>query len=555
MLAIRLNGTLLDLYPNTELSIELNSTLYLGEDVEVMQGSFAFPISLPLSPDNNVSLNYPSALDNPSTFLSNQSCEIYFKGNLLLKGFLTVKECSKYSAKVEIIFNPFKALAKSKLNVLDMGIYNFPATLQDNLNLMESTALAPDAYPFIYVPVLNTGWDDTSSYNTVTTWQNYWDSRSQHNSIPKPYFDNTSIVTPFLKISYILNRILSLAGDNLKDEVFRHTELNRLCVYHNHNIMTDSGIVDSIELNKFLSTTETSAFLKKLLRHYNCGLFYDFRFNEIKIRSAADIINMGIVEDITDKVGYSYSISSLVDNIRSFKNKNNIDIIDTSQMTTYQINNFNQIATQGEGIYKLGNRIFIYKYGPLYDRIIEMSGKDDIVYIADTGTDYESDLTILNYAKFYIDTHTVDDLEGAVIAYKKDDELDNDYIIVYRGTVLNNAEYWGPTSNPDLVDFKGRAVHIGNNLNISGAISYPAEYSHRWAGNNGVYEKFWKPSLNYIQNKTIIKRPIQLEIEDIYSFQFDKKYRIDNQVYLAKSLKLKITNSAIKDAEIELIKL
>ena len=126
MLQISINSSLLDIYEDTALSIELNSTLYLGEDVDVMPGSFTFPFDVPLSPKNNATLNYPHAYDNPASFLTDAPCEISFEGTLLFKGFASVREASNFRAKIEVIFNPFKAIKDTPMNELDMGTWDFP---------------------------------------------------------------------------------------------------------------------------------------------------------------------------------------------------------------------------------------------------------------------------------------------------------------------------------------------------------------------------------------------------------------------------------------------
>ncbi|MEO7174214.1 MAG: hypothetical protein ABI002_00385, partial [Saprospiraceae bacterium] len=59
MIGIKIRGSFLDLFPSTTLSIELNNTIFLGDNYDAIPGSFAFPIDIPLTDKNNSILDSP----------------------------------------------------------------------------------------------------------------------------------------------------------------------------------------------------------------------------------------------------------------------------------------------------------------------------------------------------------------------------------------------------------------------------------------------------------------------------------------------------------------
>jgi len=105
MIGIRIDNTFLDLYGNTSITFDLNTPVFLGEDVEVLPGSFSFPINLPATTRNVRTLGYPQVEDNEDRFRIDEPCEVLVDGNVLFRGRLTVRSASFKTIRIYILIN------------------------------------------------------------------------------------------------------------------------------------------------------------------------------------------------------------------------------------------------------------------------------------------------------------------------------------------------------------------------------------------------------------------------------------------------------------------
>jgi hypothetical protein len=79
------------------------------------------------------------------------------------------------------------------------------------------------------------------------------------------------------------------------------------------------------------------------------------------------------------------------------------------------------------------------------------------------------------------------------------------------------------------------------------------DYTLKWKGIDGLYNKFWKGWAEFLINDIPSKRVGYWSIVDLLNFNYKKKYRIDGVLYFIRKLSFTVTDR-INPAEIELMK-
>jgi hypothetical protein len=111
-------------------------------------------------------------------------------------------------------------------------------------------------------------------------------------------------------------------------------------------------------------------------------------------------------------------------------------------------------------------------------------------------------------------------------------------LLIYRG--LDATEYPGyryPFATPDVYDTRG--VKVGT-------------HSLRWDGEHGLYEKFWRPWLDFLGSTRKVTRSLRLNAADIFNLDLTKQLRIENINYLIGKINVAITMQGITPARAEL---
>jgi hypothetical protein len=553
MIGIKIKGQNLDLYENTTLSIEMNSTLYFGEDVDVMPGSFAFPFQVPLSPKNNELLNYPHTYDNSDFFAQNESCEVYFEENLLLKGFLSVKEATNHKAKIEIIFNPFKGIKDMPLNELDMGRFNFPTDQQAAWDFMTDTAYNPDNHIFVYVPTVNK-WLEQNGYIYEPS---HPDIRNRFQFLnfglggnkPTATFGILDIITPYLKLSYIVKKIFENIKMDAALDFFENKELDNLLLYSEFDINTPSLLPKNFDLKNLVTSTPVGTWLKVVFRRFNCGFFYDTLFSSVSIKSFNQVLTQSEIINFTEKASSEYAINRKITGLKKIKNTpNKLRKFDPTKITTVSVTNYNQIPTNSTHIYTIGQESYLGIVNSNTKKITASTDlSNEILIDLKANKEYESaietaDTYYLRFGNGLLQEHWLG------IDFFNDNK--KNIIIPYRGVMkYGNSEF--PSADPNLIRPDGKPVRIGNENGT--ILPQLAKISHRWEGDNGLYATFWQKAIELINSTKEQKIKILLSVEDFINFRFDKRIMIHNQLFLVKKINLQLTNKGISPCDFELI--
>lgn len=259
------SGEFLDTGSGLNLQFELNNQVFSTSDTTTLPGSFSFPVEVLLTPNMRKQLAFPDRIDVASRTSTYEGVTIYAGGVPFIEGTLRVTQTSKSRIRLQLISNPIASLKSKKLTELD---FEGPRVVAPSSwpDYMFDTADDPESFDFAFFHVFNDSVNP--SFNTF-------------DDIAETFTPTGSIVTPFMRLDYLLNRMFALTGYQFaNDWQSNNLELGRLYVFNNVDVrvLTETdphtpALPDEFELNKHLPPIPCSEFLKKLLAQWCLGLF------------------------------------------------------------------------------------------------------------------------------------------------------------------------------------------------------------------------------------------------------------------------------------------
>lgn len=94
---------------------------------------------------------------------------------------------------------------------------------------------------------------------------------------------------------------------------------------------------------------------------------------------------------------------------------------------------------------------------------------------------------------------------------------------------------------------------------FDGSSSYPHalietdNYSLSWYGTKGLYEKWWKDWIRYLQRRRLLTLPVDFHLRD-FPVDFTRKVRFDRSSFLIKSISTTLTMTSISESQVEMEK-
>ena len=566
MIGIRVRDSFLDLPPDAAITFELNSPAYFGEDIDVIQGEYSFPINIPLTPRNRGILRNPQVIDNILRHPTDLQCEIWSAGMPLFRGTFSVTSSTRTEARCQVIMSPLKNLKDTKLNELPLGEVNFESFgsgMAANLAYAKETATNPDLYNCIFFPVWNWQFDGRDEYdNTRPEFQNYYDIYDEkfinHPDIP---------AMPFVKLDYVLQRGAAVIGYSFVNSFQNSVELRNLVLYNNydmHVLNADDVRVRPTSVNykeHVNPDTYYTDLLKQTCRNFCLAPFVDYWDRVFDLIPLKDLLLADPRHDWTDRLSYDYELDTVVDIPGRFgyegiyEDAPTEEFFEPQQAIDYeQASIFTTTSLSPLGIY------LEYITDQAWELVLEdgdllrrLKGYAMPPYIADADNtdEFRSSLKTMftpivgvaeggpnSYtAKFPVITQ-----EGS--GYNKKTAID-DILLFYRG--FETCSKPGKT-----YPFAGSTIYNGDRTvtNVDGS---PAQYALTWRGPNGLFEKWWKPWYNRLLRKKNLKATLRLSEGELRAFNFKHRVRIGNQVAFVKKMKVTLTHAGIQPIEAEFV--
>lgn len=514
MLAVKINNAFLDLYPNTTISFTLKNLMYLGGATDIIPGSYSLPFTIPLTDRNKRLLKHPGQIDNTLDFIEDEVAEIWFSGIPLFTGIGHVQEAGDHTAKLFIVLNPFATLKDKKLNAIELGGDRSLGTeiiAADMITHAKDTAITPRNYDYIFFPVRNPCFFDED--NIPPGGVSLYEIQNFYNIFVGAFAESIENRTamPFVKLSYLLQQLFLEVGYDLHNDFQSDDELGQLCIYNNYSIyeQTDQWAT-TINLQSHVSDSKATDFLKFIIQNFCLGLFYSPFDKVVKLIPLRDILSKPHQYDWTDKAvdTQNISIERKYPGIFSYKE-------DKDDKVSFNKENFS------------------------YD-----SGLNDIALTTNVGTLIEDNnisnhgTTIIPIYKFLIMPEI--QIFGTIPHNPDHIHPFKDKLMFYRGMEYDTDFELYPFANNDVYDSFG--IQQWN-------------YSLLWNSPYGLYEKWWKEWLLFLQHKKEVETTLCLTIRDLLNFNFEDKIRIDNMNYFVKELSVTLTQKGIQPVSAKLVTL
>jgi hypothetical protein len=565
MLGIRIKNEFLDLYSNTRLQFELNSPMYLGEDIDIIQGSYSFPATVPLGGKNRRLLNYPNLIDNADDLMKDEPCEIYVEGMMLFSGLLSVRSAINNQAKIYMIVSPLSQLKDVNLNELDLGTENMGGDVASILAKAKDTTTSPESYNYIFFPVYNRDFffgnsDYGDPVDGKGEYQNFWDVDTQAFVIDA---DN-NIFTPFVKVNHILKTGIEDQGFTFTNNFQKSTELQRLVMYNNYSSVADDKPLLDINLADHVNPdTSFSDFVKRLSRNFCLGLFGDFQNETFELTPLKDIINLPPKWNWTSKASGTYTLEANEDIPGLFKYESPYEAAPDGQKFS---ESYDQIDWEDETSDIAGYTT------PLTNKKVYETTTDTVYSYVETSLGVVGPILFRRHIGYYkADERRKEKYEaemktlyminriskigvggtnwlipsisqtGGILGEK---ESFDDRLILYRG--MEN------TANDDLYPFAANNIY-NYDKNVSQIGGSDVNYSLMWDRDAGLFNQWWKDWYAVFDKRRMSIYKLNLSVKDIISFSFKDRVVIKNMEYYVKRLKISISMKGLEQTEAELI--
>lgn len=593
MIGIKIKDTFLDIFDRTSIAFELVSPLYFSDDVDVIQGSFSFPVNVPLTTRNRVLLEYPDLIENDSLLLKDEPCEIWSNGNPLFKGLAYVRNGSNYQAEIYILINSLSPLKNIGLNELPLGAADLGATQPLVLQNIKLTTIYPDSFNHIFFPVWNPYfYDDKSSLGFAhDTFQNPWLNASH--AFTAGTVSDDYIFTPFIKLNYILTKMFESQGFGLSNKWQTTHELRRLVLYNNFSISINGFIAPAVDYTNHVSNTKCSEFLRKLKGLFNLGIFTNYFKQETEIIAAKDLLTMPPKYDWTKVTEHNYT-KSQEDNLAEqfcYSDPINAIVPDLSKVPVVLSSGF-PADSDVEGLYfDSAHERFIY-HKPINGAIPAVNIHvtiDDCFDIFSNHPNIDSDnfdLYRMSRRSDILNTYSnglrtlpscrvffggTSGVPGYIPCINQKGYADNpkvpmeDYLLFFRGVRGDFGIPWSyPVASSELTDMTGSNFRVGWAASGIGAPANTAEpvdskYSLHWKDEDishpdtGLYRAWWGPWIDMLQRAKYVQRRIFLSETDIINFSFKDKVRIANMDYFVQSIRVSLTNDGLQACDVSLV--
>lgn len=563
MIGVKIKGQWLDLKPGTTLSFELNSPIYLGDDTDVLPGSFSFPFDLPLSPHNRRLLRNPDLLDSDEDLLKDEYCEFWAGGFSLFQGKLSIKDCTPAYAKAYLQLNALKDLKDKKLSDINFPMVTLGATAADALAHAKNTALNPANYDYIFCPVYNPDFLETkteSEFNySKNEYLNYYNVDTQS-------FESVGAAMPFLKLDYVLRKGLSEIGYTFNNTFQTDEELKRLVLYNNFSIIKADGNWNTqVNLKQHVnSDTKYTDLLKQVCRLFCLAPFTNIFDKTLDLVPLKELLKLPVKDDWTSKTSAEYTKSEEANYPKIFRFKSAYEgttdaWVERKYTWDEEIRNYLDMDS-----FAYDRTYYEYGHESWYN-VLEATPGEQGVFIGnrfvpevDTGKkegfDFESELGIMfneitylqegNFSKRWLVPFVKE--QGTKDA--KSPQNFRNRLMLYHSMLKSSANINSPAAGPLYPCASTNIYDLDKNV-ITGE-----QYSLNWL-RPGLFNTWWKGWSERLQRKRDVKVKLRLTLRDLLNFDFKYRVKIRNQEYFVKRLRVTFANTQILDIEADLVSL
>lgn len=531
------------------LGFELNNQVFSNSDSSVLPGQFSFPTEAPLTPWNEVELDYPHLVTNAANWKKYEGVWVELYGVPMFYGTLSIRSANPKRVSFTIVANPLSALKQVPLNTLDLGGDRVFADEAAVLTHAKATALAPLDYDYVFFPVFNPDFIAHPDYSKPKSYyQNFYDPATGAFQVDHDY----PALMPFARLEYVLQQIFSGQEFFFQNRFQIVDELRKICLYNNRSLWTSEGLDTTINLQNHVSETASTTVLRKVMSAFNLGLFTRIFSKTIDLVPLRDIVARPPAHDWTQyAVGEPETEGN--EEQADYLCWKTDDADGAFEWYAKQVKpdpadvdgtiNTSDLATIPDGIYYVEDQHAYFSVGARLKHLYTTLG---CAPVESGKKKFEAEATAMWDAHLrweaYVGTAPFDAgmrkmphirTQGTV-SYEVPGDPDPetistsnkvpDRLTIYRGMY----DVWAGTDDYPLAsglpwDAKG---------NLIGA------YSLRWDGQYGMYDTWWKTWHTMLIAGKHITQSFALPVADLVKFSFQDKIRVLNMDFLVKRLRV-----------------
>lgn len=577
---LKVNGEFLDLYPNSTISFIKNSELWVTGDPTINDGSYSFPLDVPLTETNKRILRWPHRIDSYEPLQKFHESVLYVGEGMsiglpLFTGDCYVESSGPFRAKVFLTSASLNTKKDLKFSDVNIGEYRIPSPLPLE-NLMTLTCQNPLDYDFIFFPVRN---DSLTIDQKVDIWNVGGHYQNAYNAQTASWnfaftgaglgIENNNILTPFLRLEVLIDKVVTALGYTLINEWILTEEERLICVYNNKSISSVENLYyDIIRYNEHVPRDmKLTEFLIKISKWYFIGLFVDDAAKTITLLPYSQVIKADARYNWSDRAIVDYtlkndtkmprSIGYGVDSSDAYFTNNYSDDDATLEDGAVLADWYNRIVappsvppTAGYYLSYIDRSI---RYRDIANNISWNIVQHIFKSISTNGAGEEYTSEVIPLFDFYdkdwfIATPRADiqpnmemqiyDEDNNLVRQDLVSPLSSVRVMIYRGfRTINNDPY--PYANSTAYDPTNEAETF--------------DISLHYDGDKGIYNRMGRSWIEFMKFKKITTHKLDLKIQDILNFREYDKVRIANMNYFVKSMRINVTSSGLSLTDCELV--
>lgn len=616
MITFKINDIALDLSQDFSISFEKTSPLFAENAGE---RAYSYPIKLPLTPTNRQALAFIDLADSAALFETSYPCVISESGNDLVVGLFYISsiDANINGYVLEETFEP--EVLDTRLKAIDMGgdISYVDGITYDYMYEVANDAMTGncDTWDFCFPPTKNSrfyeGAETPNSPDMVTLGPSYqtlpyifggyvnlWmtDIQSYFQLIIAPgiipdYPLDTDVIdipaqstfVPYPYLITILRKIAAHLGYELQGSWVNDDAIKKLCIYNTYSLdywerVSSTEVYNTfnvpINLTNHIPDITISEFFDAIKNLFNLSIEIDSRKKEIRIDAKKTFLS-----PVHEEISANHTLTAIAPpkTTEGFSLAMTIDEDDTRQILYKELIATDNILGDGDtfapsdpvGALKWDpDQYRTYINGSLYrgnkvpsaPKYLQGTAKTEIV--AEVGT---LD-TMKNYPIEYAwDTSTIPSplvtMLSGIIPVAEQIGNSNEYLV--------EGNYWdGKTPLPNPYTFR-LLFYAGTATDPNGYGVYPfatenvyddqmnqvLPYSLKWKGGaHSLYEAWWKDWKQALEGKQMTFL-LYLSMSEFLAFDFSKKYRIQNRIYVIKKIAYSISHNGISYIKAECVQL
>lgn len=385
-------------------------------------------------------------------------------------------------------------------------------TVQKNLEIKSTQFIDLDASysDFVFPRIYNRDFYDSKNDEFLDN-VNYWKDAGilafsldmQHN-----ISQNLYNIVPFIKLNYVFQKIENFSGFLLNGSFRNDFELQNLILYNNYaldkasNFSDDiNGYDEQIDYKNHLPEVRIKDFLIQLAKKF--GFYYSFslRKKEGKLIYKNELLDAEVI-DITSKILKKY----------------NIKLQSAESTKVYFSENLNEPVPE-----------YFYNDVPQNSYAPEFNSLKVGNYEAESG--YPIGVGSLPTSEIWgIPT----------IAEKGNSSM---FGLGTKNKFQFRLLFWRGLRLYDYADISGNGFNTSKTYIASSQATEFDNYALTIDGPKGLYNTRLKRWISFLQKTKYVKRKMIFNLNDLLNLDLNKKYAIDYQVFLIKSIEIELSNS------------